>query len=83
MRCNDAANPKGIDDGLGDDVIVDGKRRRRKARREVLMKDLSVIIQEGSPFIVYSDVQERTAVTLRMAPRSELGRARENAEPET
>jgi hypothetical protein len=71
---------------MGEDVVVvvvNGKRRRRKARKEVLMKDLSVMIQEGSPFIVYSDVQERTAVTLRRAPASQLGRATENAEPET
>jgi len=32
------------------------------------MKDLSVIFQEGSYFIVYSDVQESTAVTLTRGP---------------
>jgi hypothetical protein len=54
---------------MGDDVVVvDGMRKRRKATREVLMKDLSVIFQEGSPFIVYSDVQESTAVTLTRGP---------------
>lgn len=37
-------------------VIVSGKRRRRrKATREAPMKDLGVMIQEGSTFIVYSD----------------------------
>jgi hypothetical protein len=52
-------------------VVVDGKRRRRKATREQLMKDLSVMIQEGSSFTYYlpfSDVQGGTAVTLRRAP---------------
>jgi hypothetical protein len=54
---------------MGDDVVVvDGMRKRRKATREVLMKDLSVIFQEGSPFIVYSDVQKSTAVTLTRGP---------------
>jgi hypothetical protein len=54
---------------MGDDVVVvDERKRRWKVTREALMKDLSVIFQEGSPFIVYSDVQESTAVTLTRGP---------------
>jgi hypothetical protein len=64
-------------------VIVSGKRRRRrKATREALMKDLGVMIQEGSTFIVYSDWRAGkncSDVKVRRAPASRLGRARENA----
>jgi hypothetical protein len=60
MRCKDVADPKRVDDG-GEDVVVDGKRKRRSATREELMFNL----EEGSPFIVYSNVQEGSVVTLR------------------
>jgi hypothetical protein len=64
MRCKDVADPKRADDG-GEDVVVNGKRKRRSATREELMKDQTFNLEEGSPFIVYSNVQEGSVVTLR------------------
>jgi hypothetical protein len=63
MRCKDVADPKRVDDG-GEDVAVDGKKKRRRATREGLMNQ-TLNIEEGSPFIVYSNVQEGGVVTLR------------------
>ena len=64
MRCKDVADPKRVDDG-GEDVAVDGKKKRRRATREGLMKDQTLNLEEGSPFIIYSNVQEGSVVTLR------------------
>jgi hypothetical protein len=64
MRCRDVADPKRVDDG-GEVVAVDGKKKRRRATREGLMKDQTLNLEEGSPFIIYSNVQEGGVVTLR------------------
>lgn len=64
MRCKDVADPKRVDDG-GEDDAVDGQKQRRRATREELMEGQPLNLEEGSPFIVYSNVQEGSVVTLR------------------
>lgn len=66
MRCKDATNPKSVDDGREDDVV--GRKERRGKRRETCLwsaRTWNVKLQEGSSFIVYSGVQEASAVTLK------------------